>query len=78
MAGPSLQTLREELADARQEVRNLVVMAMRPDQSKEKVDVLHELERSARAEVRLRVRALAHAENQRRSRPSVDSENPRP
>jgi hypothetical protein len=28
---PDLQTLRQKLADARQEVRNLTVMAMRPD-----------------------------------------------
>jgi hypothetical protein len=27
---PDLQTLRQKLADARQEVRNLTVMAMRP------------------------------------------------
>jgi hypothetical protein len=53
-----LQTLRQELKDARQEVRNLTVMAMRPDQTPEKADLVLKGLRSARAEVKLRVMAL--------------------
>jgi hypothetical protein len=60
------QTLIRKLADARQEVRNLIVMQMRPGQSAEKVKLLHNLERSARAETKLRVRALAYHRQQRR------------
>jgi hypothetical protein len=41
-------TLQQELKDARQEVRNLQVMQMRPDQSAEKLKLLADLERSAR------------------------------
>jgi len=37
-----------------------VVMAMRPGQSAERLQQLHELERSARVEVKLRVMALAY------------------
>jgi hypothetical protein len=44
-----------------QEVRNLQVMQMRPDQSAKKLKLLAELERSARAGVKLRLKALAYA-----------------
>ena len=57
-----LQTLRQELKDARQEVRNLIVMAMRPDISPAKAELIRNLERSARAEVKLRLKALRYAE----------------
>jgi hypothetical protein len=52
-------TLIRALADVRQEVTNLIVMQLRPGQPAEKVKFLHELERSARAETKLRVKALA-------------------
>jgi hypothetical protein len=48
---PDLPTLEQELKDTRQEVRNLQVMQMLPNQSAEKLKVLSDLERSARAEV---------------------------
>jgi len=57
---PDLETLKRELEAARQEVKNLTVMGMRPDLSSEKVEVIRHLERSARAEVKLRTRALQH------------------
>lgn len=54
----SIEELRRKLKDAEQEVRNLTVMGMRPDLTPEKRDIIKQLERSARAEVRLRVKAL--------------------
>jgi hypothetical protein len=59
-------TLRLKLADARQEVCNLAVMAMRPDLSPAKLELVRQAERSARAEVKLRVKALAYAESLQR------------
>jgi hypothetical protein len=61
---PDLQTLRRKLDDARQEVRNLTVMAMNPKYSPEKVELLRNAERSARAEVKLRVKALEYQHQQ--------------
>jgi hypothetical protein len=53
------------LKNTRQEVRNLQVLQMRPGQSAEKLALLADhLERSARAEVKLRVKALAYAKSQ--------------
>jgi hypothetical protein len=57
---PDLKTLEQELKNTRQEVRNLQVMQMRPEQSAEKLKLLADLERSARAEVKLRLKALAY------------------
>jgi hypothetical protein len=65
---PDLQTLERKLKDTRQEVRNLQVMQMRPGQSAEKLALLADLERSARAEVKLRLKALAHAKAQNQNR----------
>jgi hypothetical protein len=59
---PDLHTLRQKLKDARQEVRNLTVMAMRPNLTPEKAERVRILERSARAEVKLRLTALRYAE----------------
>jgi hypothetical protein len=56
-----LQELERKLKGARQEVENLQVMQMRPDQSARKLHLLAQLERSARAEVNLRLTALNHA-----------------
>lgn len=61
---PDLATLERELKGVRQEVRNLQVMQMRPGQSAAKLAHLADLERSARAEVKLRIKALAYARSQ--------------
>jgi hypothetical protein len=62
---PDIETLERELRAVRQEVRNLQVLAMRPNQSAEKLELLRNLERSARAEVKLRLKALNHAKQTR-------------
>ena len=59
-----LPTLEQKLKGVRQEVRNLQVMQMRPNQSAKKLELLADLERSARAEVKLRLKALAYARSQ--------------
>jgi hypothetical protein len=61
---PDLQTLERKLAGGRQEIRNLQAMQMHPGQSAEKLALLANLERSARAEVKLRVKALEYAKKQ--------------
>jgi hypothetical protein len=70
MTNPDLPTLERKLKGVRQEVRNLQVMQMRPGQSAEKLRLLAELERSARAEVKLRQKALEHARAQSQNRSS--------
>jgi hypothetical protein len=57
---PDLATLERELKGVRQEVRNLQVMQMRPEQSAAKLAHLADLERSARAEVKLRIKAIEY------------------
>jgi hypothetical protein len=52
--------LQRELANTRQHVRNLIVMGMRPWLTAEKREFVCQLERSARAEVKLRIKALRH------------------
>jgi hypothetical protein len=59
-----LQDLERELKGVRQEVRSLQVMQMRPGQSARKLRFLADLERSARAEVKLRLKALEYAKSQ--------------
>ena len=54
----TLQEMEAKLADARREVRNLTVMRMRPDLRPDQLAAVHLLERSARAEVKLRKKAL--------------------
>jgi hypothetical protein len=61
---PDLATHERLLNGVRQEVRNLQVMQMRPGQSAEKLAHLADLEGSARAEVKLRIKALAYARGQ--------------
>jgi hypothetical protein len=56
------------VAEVRQEVKNLIVLQLRPGQSAERLKFLHDLERSARAETKLRVRALAHYRQQKEAR----------
>jgi hypothetical protein len=46
--------------NTRQEVRNLQVLQMRPGQSAEKLALLADLERSARAELKLRLKAIKY------------------
>ena len=60
---PDIPELEIKLKDTRQEVRNLQVLQMRPGLSVEKLKILNELERSARAEVKLRLKALAFAKS---------------
>jgi hypothetical protein len=62
---PDIETLEHELRAVRQEVRNLQVLAMRPNQSAEKLELLRNLEQSARAEVKLRLKVLNHAKQTR-------------
>jgi len=61
MATLDLKVLQSKLADARQEVRNLTVLAMYPDLTAEEAEATRKLERSARAEVKLRIEALKRA-----------------
>ena len=61
---PDLETHERELKNTRQEVRNLQVLQMRPGQSADQLRHLADLERSARAEVKLRQKALAHEKSQ--------------
>jgi hypothetical protein len=49
-----LSALRRKITAARQEVRNLTVMGMKPDLAADKVELVRHLERSARAEVKAR------------------------
>jgi hypothetical protein len=56
------------LASVRQEIRNLVVMGLDPNQPPDQASLIRNLERSARAELRLRVLALRYAEEQGSSR----------
>jgi hypothetical protein len=58
-----LKTLQRELDDVRQEVRNVVVIGMAPDNSPEEAALICNLERSARAELKLRVMALEYAKS---------------
>jgi hypothetical protein len=59
-----LATLERKLKGVQQEVRNLRVMQMRPDQSAAKLAHLADLERSARAEVKLRLKGIAYTKSQ--------------
>jgi hypothetical protein len=58
--------LLKELADTRREVRNLTVMGMRPDVSADEREVIHNLERSARAQVKMGIKALRYCREQQR------------
>ena len=51
-------TLEQQLARASQEIRNLQVMAMRPDQPREKVKLVRDLERLLREETGLLRKAI--------------------
>jgi hypothetical protein len=58
--------LEEELSDLRQEVRALVVLAMRPDLGPDEAEFVRMLERSARADVKVRLKTLQHVREQQR------------
>ena len=58
---PTLAELQAKLDSVRREVRNLTVMGLDPSQTPEQAALIKELERSARAEMRLRTMALEHA-----------------
>ena len=61
-----LEKLEQELEDIRREVRNLTVMGMDPNQSPDQLELIRNLEISARAEMRLRTMALEHAKSELR------------
>jgi hypothetical protein len=60
---PTLAELQTKLESVRREVRNLTIMAMDPNQTSEQAALVRQLERSARAETRLRSMALAHSKS---------------
>jgi hypothetical protein len=61
---PTLAELRTDLDSVRREVQNLTVMGMDPSQTPEQTSLIKELERSARAEMRLRTMALEYAKGE--------------
>ena len=63
-AAPTLAGLQTDLDSVRREVRNLTVMGMDPSQTPEQTSLIKELERSARAEMRLRTMALEYAKGE--------------
>jgi type II secretory pathway component PulM len=60
---PKLAELQSKLDGVRREVRNLTVMGMDPNQAPEQAALIRKLERSARAEQRLRKMALDYAKS---------------
>jgi hypothetical protein len=60
--------LLRELADTRREVRNLTVIGMRPDVSADQREIIRNLERSARARVKMGIMALQYCREQKRGR----------
>jgi hypothetical protein len=64
---PTLAELQAKLDSVRREVRNLTVMGMDPSQPPDQAALIKQLERSARAEMRLRTMALEHARTTTRS-----------
>ena len=59
--------MQTKLDNVRREVRNLTVMGMDPSQTPGQAALIKELERSARAEMRLRSMALEYAKGELRS-----------
>jgi hypothetical protein len=72
---PTLAELQAKLDSVRREVRNLTVMGMDPSQHSDQAALIKELERSARAEMRLRKIALEHAKGELRSHPHQRGKN---
>ena len=73
---PTLAELQAKL-DVRREIRNLTVMGMDPSQTPGQAALIKELERSARAEMRLRTMALEHAKGERRPQRQKRKTGPR-
>jgi hypothetical protein len=63
---PTLAELQTALDSVRREVRNLTVMGMDPSQPPDQAALIKQLERSARAETRLRTMALEYAKGELR------------
>ena len=61
----TLAELQTKLDSVRREVRNLTVMGMDPNQTTEQAALVKELERSARAEQRLRKMALDYEKSRK-------------
>jgi hypothetical protein len=59
---PDLKALERKLREVRKEVENLTVLTLDPSHPPAKRALLKELELSARAEVKLRRKALDHAQ----------------
>lgn len=59
--------LLREIADTRREVRNLIVIGLRPDVSEDHRELIRNLERSARVQVKLLLKALAYHREQQRN-----------
>jgi hypothetical protein len=57
---PDLKTMQREMQNCRQEIRNLTIMGMKSGPTPEKNALLHDLERSARAELKLRHKAIEY------------------
>ncbi len=57
---PDLKTMQRKMQNCRQEIRKLTIMGMKPGLTPEKKAFLHDLERSARAELKLRHKALEY------------------
>jgi hypothetical protein len=53
-----------EMQNCRQDIRNLTIMGMKPGLTPEKKAFLHDLERSARAELKLRHKAIKYCLSQ--------------
>ena len=66
MLVPDLEKLEQQLEDIGREVRNLTVMGMDPNQSPDQLELIRNLEISARAEMRLRTMAIEHAKSELR------------
>jgi hypothetical protein len=62
---PTLAELQAKLDSVRREVRNLTIMGMDPNQTTEQTALIKKLERSARAEQRLRKMALDYAKSRK-------------
>jgi hypothetical protein len=60
---PTLAELQTKLESVRREARNLTIMGMDPNQTAEQAALIRQLERSARAETRLRFMALEYSKS---------------
>jgi hypothetical protein len=67
--------LQTDLDSVRRKVRNLRVMGMDPSQPPDQAQLIKQLERSARAEMRLRTMALDYAKGELRSHPHQRGKN---